>query len=241
MNASKQASSSRGKAPKRSSKILPTREWEEKLQGSFGVVAGMDEVGRGSLAGPVCVGLAFAPPAGIPVLPGLADSKMLSLRAREALYEPVFQWSPCIEIGQASNDEIDRYGIIAALRLAGRRALKAASDRGFYADLVILDGSQDWLSDSPDLFEDLDGPLYPTVSTPKVLTRVKADASCATVSAASVAAKVFRDRLMEEYEDPGYGWASNKGYPSAAHIDALKRLGPSELHRRSWRLPGVES
>lgn len=151
MNASKQTSSSSGKAPKRSSKILPTREWEEKLQGSFGVVAGMDEVGRGSLAGPVCVGVAFAPPAGIPVLPGLADSKMLSLRAREALYEPVFQWSPCIEIGQASNDEIDRYGIIAALRLAGRRALKAASDRGFYADLVILDGCHDWLSDSPDL------------------------------------------------------------------------------------------
>ena len=106
MNASKQASSSRGNAPKRSSKITPTREWEEELQGSFGVVAGMDEVGRGSLAGPVCVGVAFAPPAGIPVLPGLADSKMLSLRAREALYEPVFQWSPCIEIGQASNDEI---------------------------------------------------------------------------------------------------------------------------------------
>ena len=104
-----------------------------------------------------------------------------------------------------------------------------------------MDGSHDWLSDSPDLFDDLDGPLYPTVSTPKVVTRVKADASCATVSAASVAAKVFRDRLMEEYEDPGYGWASNKGYSSAAHIDALKRLGPSELHRRSWRLPGVES
>ena len=137
MNASKQTFSSRGEAPKRSSKITPTREWEEELQHCFGVVAGMDEVGRGSLAGPVCVGLAFAPPAGIPVLPGLADSKMLSLRAREALFEPVFQWSPCIEIGQASNDEIDRYGIIAALRLAGRRALKAASDRGFYADLVI--------------------------------------------------------------------------------------------------------
>ena len=119
--------------------------------------------------------------------------------------------------------------------------LKAASDRGFQADIVILDGSHDWLSDSPDLFDDLDVPLYPTVSTPKVVTRVKADASCATVSAASVAAKVFRDRLMEEYEDPGYGWASNKGYSSAAHIDALKRLGPSELHRRSWRLPGVES
>ena len=84
MNASKQTPSSRAEAPKRSAKITPTREWEEELQHSFGVVAGMDEVGRGSLAGPVCVGLAFAPPAGIPVLPGLADSKMLSLRAREA-------------------------------------------------------------------------------------------------------------------------------------------------------------
>ena len=85
MNASKQASSSRGKAPKRSSKITPTREWEEELQGSFGVVAGMDEVGRGSLAGPVCVGLAFAPPAGIPVLPGLADSKSLFFSGVPAL------------------------------------------------------------------------------------------------------------------------------------------------------------
>ena len=150
---------SSSQAPRqRSAKLQPTREWEQELQSRFGVVAGMDEVGRGALAGPVCVGLAFAPPTGVDVLPGLADSKMLSIRAREALYEPVYQWSPCIEIGQASNTEIDRFGIVAALRLAGRRAMKAAQARGFNADVIILDGSHDWLSDSPDLFASFDGP-----------------------------------------------------------------------------------
>ena len=225
---------------RRSAKLQPTREWEQELQSRFGVVAGMDEVGRGALAGPVCVGLAFAPPIGVDVLPGLADSKMLSIRAREALYEPVYQWSPCIEIGQASNAEIDRFGIVAALRLAGRRGRKAGQARGFNADAISLDGSHDWLSDSPDLFASFDGPSYPDIAVPPVVTRVKADAHCAVVSAASVAAKVYRDRLMMECEDPGYDWAGNKGYSSAAHIRGLRELGASDFHRRSWKLPGVD-
>ena len=225
---------------RRSAKLRPTREWEQELQSRFGAVAGMDEVGRGALAGPVCVALAFAPPAGVDILPGLADSKMLTIRAREALYEPVYGWSPCIEIGQASNTEIDRFGIVAALRLAGRRAMKAAQVRGFSADVIILDGSHDWLSDSPDLFDGFDGPSYPDIAVPPVVTRVKADAQCAVVSAASVAAKVYRDRLMMECADPGYDWAGNKGYSSAAHIRGLRELGASDFHRCSWKLPGVD-
>ena len=224
----------------RAPKLSPTREWEEELEQTWGVVAGMDEVGRGALAGPVCVGLAFAPPRGVEVLPGLADSKLLSQRVREALVEPLYAWSPCIEIGQASTDEIDRFGIVAALRLAGRRAMKAAEDRGFCADIIIVDGSHDWLSDSPDLFESLSGPLYPQTELPHVVTRVKADATCAVVAAASVAAKVYRDQLMMQCEDPGYDWAGNKGYSSAAHIRALSERGPSDFHRRSWKLPGVD-
>ena len=86
-----------------------------------------------------------------------------------------------------------------------------------------------------------DGPDYPDCGALPVHTQVKADASCAVVAAASVLAKVARDRLMREAEDPGYGWASNKGYGSAAHARAIARLGVSDFHRRTWRMPQVRT
>jgi len=101
----------------------------------------------------------------------------------------------------------------------------------------ILDGSHDWLSEPDDLFGVIDGPEDPFGVALPVHMQVKADLSCAVVAAASVLAKVARDRLMAETEDPGYGWASNKGYGSAAHARAIAELGVSDFHRRSWKMP----
>ena len=124
-----------------------------------------------------------------------------------------------------------------ALRLAGRRALAELASRAVMPGGVLLDGSHDWLSAPDDLFGDEDGPEDPFGIALPVHMQVKADLSCAVVAAASVIAKVARDRLMSEADDPGYGWASNKGYGSAAHARAIGRLGVSDFHRRSWKMP----
>ena len=112
--------------------------------------------------------------------------------------------------------------------------------------MVLLDGVADWLSaPAADLLDSLDGAAGRqedgrfVVPVPPVRMEVKGDARCAVIAAASVLAKVERDGFMERLEDPGYGWAANKGYASPAHIRALGRLGASEHHRRSWRLPGL--
>ena len=109
--------------------------------------------------------------------------------------------------------------------------------RGLVPGGVLLDGSHDWLSEPDDLFGGIDGPEDPFGVALPVRMQVKADLSCAVVAAASVLAKVARDRLMTETEDPGYGWASNKGYGSAAHARAIAELGVSDFHRRSWKMP----
>lgn len=247
----------------------------------FPLVGGMDEVGRGALAGPVTVGLAVvgaATPEAFPA--GLADSKLLSARRREELVGPCRQWLEDWALGSSTPGEIDAHGIVGALRLAGLRALAQVAARGHLPDVVVLDGSADWLSrPHEDLLTTLTGrpgagnqvpgigraralategpegagareagardpgeygaPLPPGL-TPPVRTRVRADAHCAVVAAASVLAKVHRDGLMRQLEDPGYGWASNKGYAARAHVEGLARLGASDQHRRSWRLPGLE-
>ncbi|WP_341360557.1 ribonuclease HII [Georgenia sp. M64] len=228
----------------------PSRSLETALLAELGgdvLVAGMDEVGRGALAGPVTVGVAVVGAATSRRMPrGLADSKLLTARAREDLVDPVHAWCADSAVGHAGPEEIDRLGIIAALRLAGRRALAELADRGRVPAVVILDGVHDWLSDpEPDLFSAmlvpaLDVPGAP-VPCPPVRTQVKADAACAVVAAASVLAKVARDRIMVDLapHHPRYGWEANKGYSSAEHIEALREHGTCELHRRSWRLPGV--
>ena len=140
-------------------------------------------------------------------------------------------------VGYASAQEIDQWGIIAALRLAGRRALADVAEQGLVPGGVLLDGSHNWLSAPDDLFGTIDGPEDPFGRELPVRMQVKADASCAVVAAASVLAKVARDHLMQGLDDPGYGWASNKGYGSAAHARAIARLGVSDHHRRSWKMP----
>jgi ribonuclease HII len=164
---------------------------------------------------------------------GLRDSKLLSAVTRESLIDPLRHWVSDYAVGEASAQEIDEFGLTAALRLAGRRALAAMT---LTPDVIILDGAHDWLSsEGLSLFS----APYPNVEVAEVRTRVKADLTCASVAAASVFAKVHRDRLVLELarRAPGYDLESNKGYATPAHLAALRLLGPSEFHRVSWKLP----
>ncbi|WP_159718546.1 ribonuclease HII [Actinomyces marmotae] len=230
----------------------PDRALEASLLRDHELVGGLDEVGRGALAGPVTVGLAVVSRSTADAFPeGLADSKMLSASRREALTAPCAAWLTDHAIAHASPAEIDALGIAAALRLAGRRALARVRERGHLPGVIILDGTANWLAPpTEDLLSALDQPdqialrsdygsAIPDEDIPGVVMRVKADAGCAVVAAASVLAKVERDAIMSALPDPGYGWASNKGYGSAAHQAGLAELGASEQHRRSWRLPGL--
>ena len=234
-------------------RLCPDRELETSLLKDHELVGGLDEVGRGALAGPVTVGLAIVSRSTADAFPeGLADSKMLSPARREALVAPCAAWLADHAIAHASPAEIDALGIAAALRLAGRRALAQVRQRGHLPGIIILDGTANWLAQpAGDLLTALDqpgapaptgdyGPAIPDDDVPGVVMRVKADAGCAVVAAASVLAKVERDAIMSALADPGYGWASNKGYASPAHIRGLTALGASDQHRRSWHLPGLD-
>ncbi len=188
-------------------------------------VIGCDEVGRGAIAGPVAVGVAAVGPRVGEFPLGLRDSKMLSEKKREQLAPLAVGWSSFSAVGLASASEVDRLGIIAALGLAGRRALVTLHEQGLaiHRSVVLLDGAHDWLTPA-------------LTRPPRVRLQVKADRDCASVAAASVIAKVHRDRLMIEADasHPGYGWAGNKGYGSAGHFAAIAELGPTVLHRHSW-------
>lgn len=213
---------------------MPTREVERRLLGRHELVAGIDEVGRGALAGPVSVGVAVVGRATRRRFPdGLRDSKLLAAGARENLCDPIRAWVAGSAVGHATPGEIDDVGIIVALRLAAARALATVRAAGLDPTAAILDGTHNWLV--PDLFAD--DASRAALGFDEVVMRVKADAQCAVVAAASVLAKVERDSLMVRLQDPGYGWARNKGYGASNHLEALARLGPCEQHRRSWNLP----
>ena len=195
------------------------------------LVIGMDEVGRGAIAGPVAVGLSIVDLDTRTAPEGLKDSKLLAEPKREALQPKVARWARHASVGLASNERIEQIGIIAALGLAARRAIDAIRDQGvdLTGAVVLLDGSHDWLSPA------IDRAL-------PVVMRVKADRTCAAVAAASVLAKVHRDRLMIDNDlvHPGYVWTSNKGYASAEHYAGIERVGASPLHRWSWlKQPGL--
>ena len=204
----------------------PTLERESALHlEGHRFVIGCDEVGRGAIAGPVAVGLAVVD-AGVGAFPvGLRDSKLLSEKRREALAPLTVVWAVHSAVGLASAAEVDDMGLSAALGLAGKRALGILHAGGaqILDSVILLDGAFDWLS--PALASPLD-----------IRLQVKADRDCASVSAASVVAKVHRDRLMIEADaaNPGYGWAGNKGYGSAGHYAAIAELGPNAMHRHSW-------
>jgi ribonuclease HII len=200
--------------------VDPTLDVERELHAAGATwVIGCDEVGRGAIAGPVAVGLSAVHVECDEMPAGLRDSKLLSEKRREALYPVATEWVQAHAVGLAAAHEVDRIGIVAALGLAGRRALTALHEAGvgIMSSVVVLDGNHDYLS-------------------PALTTRVKADRDCASVAAASVIAKVHRDRMMiaADEEHPGYGWAGNKGYGSGAHYAALGELGPSPLHRLTW-------
>lgn len=203
----------------------PTLEYElELFAGGATLVIGIDEVGRGAIAGPVAVGV-HAITAGTNEFPaGLRDSKLLSEKRRDTLAPLVAQWGAGA-VGYASAEEIDERGITTMLGEAARRALLDLHRSGVAVDraVIILDGSHDWLT--PMLRAPLD-----------IRTRVGADRSCASVAAASVRAKVARDSLMREAHEahPEYAWDSNKGYGSKAHYAGIAGHGLTELHRHTW-------
>ncbi|MEO8555994.1 MAG: ribonuclease HII [Actinomycetota bacterium] len=218
----------------------PTLRVERALQrAGHRLLAGMDEVGRGALAGPVSVGVVVIDDVCRSAPVGVKDSKLLSHQVRERLVPKIQGWATAYAVGHASPDEIDRYGIMVALRFAGTRALAALP---VIPDLVILDGNYDWLTHPERLgLLGLLGEGDDLAPTVPVMTMVKADMLCSSVAAASVLAKVERDAMMVALaaEMPHYAWELNKGYSAPEHFAALESRGPSVHHRRSWHLPGV--
>lgn len=206
----------------------PSSDLERALLASgASVVVGVDEVGRGALAGPVAVGAVAITAASGPSPAGIRDSKLLTPRRRRALIDPILQWCAASAVGYADASEVDAQGIVVALGLASRRAVERLGTLSGTEEnrVLLLDGSIDYLS--------------PWIPGWRVVTRVKADRDCMVVAAASVVAKVERDSLMERLDKayPGYGFAAHKGYGTAAHRAAIDELGPCRLHRLSWLHP----
>jgi ribonuclease HII len=183
--------------------------WDE----GYDVVVGLDEVGRGAWAGPLTLGAAVVPKDRR--VNKIRDSKMLTEPEREALFERVADWCEAWSVGHASEEECDELGMSEAQRLAARRALDAL---GVPAQSVLLDGKWDFVGEG----------------TSQML--VKGDARCLSIAAASILAKVTRDRIMraEAEHHPYWAFELNKGYPCPKHKVALQGLGPSAIHRRSW-------
>ncbi len=194
----------------------PTRVVERELWAEgFEVVVGIDEVGRGAWAGPLMVGAAILPRD--KRVNGVRDSKLLTEQNRERLFDRVAAWCEAWAVGAASQVECDALGMAAAQRLAAERAVLAL---GVRPDAAVVDGKWDFVS--------------PHVR--HVEMRVKADRVCLSVAAASILAKVTRDRVMraEATHYPQWCFDSNKGYPCALHKAALQAYGPSAIHRRTW-------
>ena len=178
-----------------------------------GTLCGIDEVGRGPLAGPVVAGAVILPE-DCEIL-YLNDSKKLSEKKRELLYDEIMEKAIAVGIGAVSPERIDEINILQATYEAMRIAISRLSVR---PDLLLNDAV-----------------TIPQVDIPQVPI-IKGDAKSVSIAAASIIAKVTRDRMMVQYEDlyPGYEFASNKGYGSARHIAALKEIGPCPIHRRTF-------
>ena len=179
----------------------------------FAPVCGVDEAGRGPLAGPVCAAAVILP-RGL-VIPGLNDSKKLTERRREALYDVITAQALAYGVAFASEREIDELNILQATYLAMNRAIAAM---GTAPALALIDGNRN-----------------AGIAVPSRCV-VGGDGKCASIAAASVLAKVTRDRYMLELDAryPGHGFAKHKGYGTAAHYAALREKGPSEVHRRTF-------
>jgi ribonuclease HII len=178
-----------------------------------GLIAGVDEAGRGPLAGPVVAAAVILDP--LRPIKGLADSKVLTARRRERLYDDVLARALCVCIAEASVEEIDRLNILGATLLAMQRAVAGLR---LVPHRVVVDGNR-----------------LPTLPMPAAAV-VKGDAKVAAISAASILAKVRRDRLCESLHErwPAYGFDGHKGYPTPAHLQALLQHGACPAHRRSF-------
>jgi ribonuclease HII len=199
-----------------SKKVAPTRQLEHELRsGGHDVIVGVDEVGRGAWAGPLMVGAAVLP--SDKRVNGVRDSKLLTEIERERLFDRIAGWCVTWCVGSATQAECDELGMAEAQRLAARRAIAGLS---VAPDTAIVDGTWNFLRG--------------TVGD--VHLKVKADARCLSVAAASILAKVTRDRVMraEAEHYPAYAFESNKGYPCPTHKAALQAWGPTAIHRRTW-------
>ncbi|MDX9720885.1 MAG: ribonuclease HII [Myxococcota bacterium] len=211
---------------KRAAQLLPglvarVGEIEEGLhEAGLRVFIGTDEAGRGPLAGPVVSAAVYLEQA----IPGLNDSKKLSAQRRDALFDEISGKAMAFAIAERDWAHIDEHNILAssldAMREAVEQLAVVLEGRGLRVQRVLVDGNR----------------LIPSLSQVQT-AYVKGDGRSYNIAAASILAKVHRDRLMRAYDEryPGYGFARHMGYPTAAHYEALRRLGPSPIHRLSFR------
>ncbi len=194
---------------------MPSYEFENNArQQGFKLICGVDEAGRGPLAGPVCAAAVVLPPDA--VIDGLDDSKKLSEKKREKLYDIITAKAEAYSVAMASVEEIEEYNILNATFLAMNRAINGLSPK---PDFALVDGN-----------------MEPKGIAVKCETIVKGDSKSMSVAAASILAKVTRDRLLYEYDEkyPLYGFAEHKGYGTKKHRDAIMKYGPCEVHRLSF-------
>lgn len=186
--------------------------YERKYIG-YAHICGIDEAGRGPLAGPVVAGAVILP-AGCEIL-YLDDSKKLTPKRREELYDEIMGKAVAVGVGQVSHERIDKINILQATYEAMRSAVQS-------------------LKTAPELL--LNDAVWIPGITIRQVPIIKGDAKSVSIAAASIIAKVTRDRIMREYEEkyPGYGFAENKGYGSASHIAAIKKYGPCAIHRKTF-------
>ena len=197
---------------KEKARLKQMREFEREYE-HLGYICGIDEVGRGPFAGPVVAGAVILPP-DCEIL-YVNDSKQLSEKMREQLYDEIMEKAVSVAVGYASPQRIDEINILQATYEAMREAVSKLA----VTPQILLN----------------DAVTIPQITIPQVPI-IKGDAKSISIAAASIVAKVTRDRLMREYDKimPEYGFASNKGYGSKEHIEAIKKYGPTPIHRRSF-------
>ena len=198
--------------------ITPTLNIEKSLwKSGYSMVCGIDEVGRGCFAGPVCAGAVIFPK-NCELIEGVADSKLLKSRQRETLAQEIKKYAMACSVAEISVSVINKVGIGKATQMAFRKALRLCSVR---ADFILIDA------------------FYIKHLNRKRQRAVKGgDAICASISAASIIAKVYRDKLMKKIHKkyPQYGFAKHKGYGTKFHQEAIRRYGLSRVHRSSFDL-----
>ena len=194
-------------------RVQDMMKYEKKYSTEYKFICGVDEVGRGPLAGPICTAAVILPKDFI--IPYLNDSKQVNEKRREELYDIIMEKAVSVCIGIRTEKEIDEMGIAVADSAAMRDSVLGLEQK---ADLVLVDAFK---------IPDLDIKQVPII---------KGDTLSVSIAAASIVAKVTRDRMMDEYAKkyPEYGFDSNKGYGSEKHINAIKTVGPCEIHRRSF-------